>query len=162
MKKYTINGEVYLLVDGKLYREVEPSIDEDGTSAPLRVKIESNLPLNSPGKKRKQRLCSVCHKPGHTAQSCRKNQPSTYGFEDDEDSTPNNKSGVDEATVKHIKELYAEGKSMKEIKEFTGVSYPTIGKYTAELRRERERREREDDDLDPDPEDDGMDDEDNF
>jgi transposase len=71
---------------------------------------------------------------------------------------------VDEITIKHIKGLYADGKSMREIKDITGVSYPTIYKYTTLERKQREREEDDDlnDDLEPEPEDDGMHNEDNY
>jgi hypothetical protein len=86
--------------------------------------------------------------------------------EEDGEETPaaKNRFGVDETTIKHIKGLYADGKSMREIKDITGVSYPTIYKYTTLERKQREREEDDglNDDLEPEPEDDGMDDEDNF
>jgi hypothetical protein len=52
------------------------------------IQTESKLakPVSSPSKpayvpnQRKQRLCSVCQKPGHTATTCLKNRPSNFGL----------------------------------------------------------------------------------
>jgi len=81
-------------------------------------------PVSSPSKpayvpnQRKQRLCSVCQKPGHTATTCLKNRPSNFGYSessDDEvetDSKPRRapakqgRPGIDEATIKLIRELH--------------------------------------------------------
>jgi hypothetical protein len=35
---------------------------------------------------RKQRLCSVCQKPGHTSKPCPKNRARNYGYDDEDDS----------------------------------------------------------------------------
>jgi hypothetical protein len=70
-------------------------------------------------------------------------------------------AGTDEATISKIKEMYEDGSTMKEIKEATGLSYPTIYKYTTMQRKQRKREEDDYDDPEPDePEDDKMNDED--
>jgi hypothetical protein len=106
-------------------------------------------PVSSPSKpayvpnQTKQRLCSVCQKPGHTATTCLKNRPSNFGDSESSDSddevetdsklrrapAKQGRPGIDEATIKLIRELHDAGKTIGEIKEATGCSYATIYRY---------------------------------
>jgi hypothetical protein len=137
IRVYTIKGERYIALEGAIYRLSE-LIDEDNAPTTPNPHPPKRKPQAPPAAKKKKQADTP------TAQS---------------------RSSVDEATIKQIKEMYADGKSMKEIKDTTGVSYPTIYKYTSLERKQRKHDEDErfDDDLEPEePEDDGMDDEDNF
>jgi hypothetical protein len=133
MNHYTINGRDYVVINNELYQKIplkmvianEPPGDK---VPPARRPIpadDDNKPRGY-GKQTKRRSCSVCKKPGHTAKTCPKNRASNYGYSDNEESETKKTSGLDEATIQRIKELYTDGKSMKEIREATGVSLPTI------------------------------------
>jgi hypothetical protein len=145
MNHYYINGQAYVIIEGKLYQEVphnEVRVSQQETAA----QVITPKALTQ----RRQARCSVCQKPGHTAKTCPKNRPENYSY-----AEPKKAQGIDEATIRRIKDLYTQGKSMKEIKEETGVSYPTIGKYTALEHKQRKQRDREEDNDGLDEEEDG-------
>jgi hypothetical protein len=70
--------------------------------------------------KRRPRLCGQCRKPGHTYQTCPQ-------YLTKEPKQGGGKPG--EATIKRVRELHDEGKTVLEIKQATGLSYAQIVRY---------------------------------
>jgi hypothetical protein len=122
----------------KPFSEGQENSDDPEPIAPVRKtqKTPEKLPTT---KKRKRQACSQCKEPGHTTRT----SPQNRGDEA-EDPQPKKGAGIDEATINKINRLYADGRSMKDIKEETGISYPTIHKYTIRERRQQERGESDD------------------
>jgi hypothetical protein len=117
--------------------------------APVRKKqspAEKPVPIanKNPYKytQKKERTCSNCLKPGHRADRCPESGNAPKAKEKD-------RPGIDEATIKKIRELHDSGKTIGEIKADTGSSYATIYRY----------RTYKPEPYEPEEKDDGLDDE---
>jgi len=117
-KRYFIDNDKLIIVDGHMIRELEEIKDED------KEEVEIPPPARKYTKK-KVRLCKKCGEPGHRADGC----PNMLSKDDDDESPKPKKKVDDSALADEITRLWAnEGMSSLKVCTELNISLATMNR----------------------------------